>query len=135
MFFLITIILVIGLPESFEIKGYFYYIPITHWMMPDLPWYPWCSNLSFIYNQYMMLDNNYFRHIHVRACLWRQFWQVNIKLCASLLEVTTVPMCLQLSRLQIGSLLYCYALFIMQLHRASKFQVWFFFILQLFVFQ
>ena len=48
--------------------------------MPDLPWYPWCSNLSFIYNQYMMLDNNYFRHIHVRACFCCQFWQVNIKL-------------------------------------------------------
>jgi hypothetical protein len=25
-----TIILVIGLPEFFEIKGYFYYIPIIH---------------------------------------------------------------------------------------------------------
>jgi hypothetical protein len=36
-FFLITIILVIGLPEFFEMKGYFYNIPITHCMMPDLP--------------------------------------------------------------------------------------------------
>jgi hypothetical protein len=43
-------------------------------MMSTLPWEPWCSNLSFIYNQYMMLDNNYFRHI--RACFCRQFWHV-----------------------------------------------------------
>ena len=39
LFFLITIILVIGLPEFFEIKGYFLLYPYNPLcMMPDLPW-------------------------------------------------------------------------------------------------
>ena len=75
----------------------------------------------------------------------------NSSSCSCWLEETTVSMCLRLSRLQIGSVLtmwyiklfilsikpgtlddllhICYTLFIIQLHRVSKFQVMIFFYL------
>ena len=74
----------------------------------------------------------------------------NSSSCSCWLEETTVSMCLRLSRLQIGSVLtmwyiklfilsikpgtlddllhICYTLFIIQLHRVSKFQVMIFFL-------
>lgn len=103
--FLITIFLVIDYQSSLKLKVIFNYIPI---LVTYCVWYRISHDSRdalFMINLWRWITSILDIYMHVFAAI-SDTSKSKSNSCACLIEVMTVPMCLRLSRLQIGYLLY-----------------------------